>query len=187
MTDDPLRHDTTAPAPAPTPAHAPLAGVRILDMATVVAAPFSATLCGDLGAEVVKLEPPDGSDPLRNLLPVHDGVPLYWKVVNRGKRGISLDVRKPAGRELLLRLLPRFDVLVEVPPRHARSLGAGHRDLHAGQPAAGRAPPDRLRADRADARQAGLRARVRGDERLHAVVWRSRRQPLAHELPGSAT
>lgn len=91
----------------------PLAGVRILDMATVLAAPFAATLCGDLGAEVTKLELPDGSDTLRHMLPVMGEHALYWKVANRGKRGISLDVRKPAGRELFLKLLPNFDVLVE--------------------------------------------------------------------------
>jgi crotonobetainyl-CoA:carnitine CoA-transferase CaiB-like acyl-CoA transferase len=91
----------------------PLEGVRVLDMATVLAAPFAASLCADYGAEVVKLELPDGSDPLRGLAPVKDGMALYWKVTNRGKRGISLDVRKPAGRELLLRMLPSFDVLVE--------------------------------------------------------------------------
>lgn len=91
----------------------PLAGVRILDMATVLAAPFAATLCADLGAEVVKLELPDGSDPLRSLAPVKDGLPLYWKVTNRGKKGITLDVRKPRGRALFLELLPSFDVLVE--------------------------------------------------------------------------
>ncbi|OWT56869.1 CaiB/BaiF CoA transferase family protein [Candidimonas nitroreducens] len=91
----------------------PLAGVRILDMATVLAAPFSATLCADLGAEVVKLELPDGSDPLRSLAPVKGEHALHWKVTNRGKRGITLDVRKPEGKALFLRLLPRFDVLVE--------------------------------------------------------------------------
>ncbi|WP_019451518.1 CoA transferase [Cupriavidus sp. BIS7] len=91
----------------------PLAGVRILDMATVIAAPFSSTLCADMGADVVKLELPDGSDPLRGLAPVKGDLALYWKVTNRGKRGISLDVRKPAGRELFLRMLPEFDVLVE--------------------------------------------------------------------------
>ena len=96
---------------ATTPA--PLSGVRILDMATVVAAPFGATLCADWGADVIKLELPDGSDPLRGLSPVQDGVPLYWKVANRGKKGISLDVRKPGGRELFLRLLAGIDVLVE--------------------------------------------------------------------------
>ncbi|WP_420993579.1 CaiB/BaiF CoA transferase family protein [Cupriavidus sp. 30B13] len=91
----------------------PLAGIRILDMATVVAAPFASTLCADMGADVVKLELPDGSDPLRGLAPVKGDLPLYWKVTNRGKRGITLDVRKPEGRALFLRLLPEFDVLVE--------------------------------------------------------------------------
>ncbi|GAB2485345.1 CoA transferase [Comamonas humi] len=91
----------------------PLQGVRILDMATVLAAPFSATLCGDLGAEVVKLELPQGGDTLRSLAPVHQGQPVFWKTANRGKQGISLDVRKPRGRELLLRLVRDFDVLVE--------------------------------------------------------------------------
>lgn len=87
----------------------PLTGLRILDMATVVAAPFGATLCADAGAEVVKLELPEGNDPLRGLAPTE----LYWKVLNRGKTGISLDVRKPEGRALFLRLIEGFDVLVE--------------------------------------------------------------------------
>ena len=97
-----------------TPARLPpLHGVRILDMATVVAAPFSSTLCADLGAEVVKIELPEGGDALRTLAPVWEGHELFWKTGNRGKQGITLDVRKPAGRALLLRLLPQFDVLVE--------------------------------------------------------------------------
>ncbi len=95
------------------PSAALLEGVRILDMATVLAAPFAATLCGDLGAEVTKLELPEGGDPLRRLSPVQDGHALWWKVANRGKRGITLDVRKPAGRALFLRLIARYDVLVE--------------------------------------------------------------------------
>jgi crotonobetainyl-CoA:carnitine CoA-transferase CaiB-like acyl-CoA transferase len=95
------------------PRRYPLAGVRILDMATVLAAPFSATLCGDMGAEVVKLELPQGNDALRGLAPVHEGHALFWKTANRGKQGISLDVRQAAGRELFLQLLEGFDVLVE--------------------------------------------------------------------------
>lgn len=90
-----------------------LHGVRILDMATVLAAPVGATLCADHGAEVIKLELPDGSDALRGLQPVKNGNPLWWKVANRGKKGITLDVRKPLGRELFLELIPRFDVLIE--------------------------------------------------------------------------
>ena len=91
----------------------PLRGIRILDMATVLAAPFSATLCGDMGAEVVKLELPSGNDALRGLAPVHDGHALFWKTANRGKKGISLDVRKAEGRDLFLQLIEGFDVLVE--------------------------------------------------------------------------
>jgi crotonobetainyl-CoA:carnitine CoA-transferase CaiB-like acyl-CoA transferase len=82
-------------------------------MATVLAAPMGSTLCADHGAEVVKLELPDGSDALRGLQPVKDGVALWWKIANRGKRGITLDVRQPRGREIFLQMLPRFDVLVE--------------------------------------------------------------------------
>jgi len=88
-------------------------GIRILDMATVVAAPFAASLCADLGAEVVKLELPDGTDTLRGLAPTQGEHALHWKVTNRGKRGISLDVRTPEGKAILLKLLPSFDVLVE--------------------------------------------------------------------------
>lgn len=107
--------DTTCPGgpSATAPPRALLAGVRILDMATVLAAPFAAALCGDLGAEVVKLELPDGSDALRALAPVEGEHALFWKATNRDKRGITLDVRTPEGRTLLLRMLSRFDVLVE--------------------------------------------------------------------------
>jgi crotonobetainyl-CoA:carnitine CoA-transferase CaiB-like acyl-CoA transferase len=91
----------------------PLQGIRILDMATVLAAPFSATLCGDMGAEVVKLELPQGNDALRGLAPVHGEHALFWKTANRGKKGISLDVRKAEGHAIFLKLIKTFDVLVE--------------------------------------------------------------------------
>lgn len=99
--------------PSAKPSPGALGGVRILDMATVLAAPLGATLCADHGADVVKLELPDGSDALRGLQPVKEGLPLWWKIANRGKRGITLDVRQPRGREILLSMLPHFDVLVE--------------------------------------------------------------------------
>lgn len=91
----------------------PLSGVRILDLATVLAAPFASTLCADLGASVIKVELPDGGDSLRSLAPVTAEHALFWKATNRGKKGISLDVRKPEGKALLLRLLKDTDVLVE--------------------------------------------------------------------------
>lgn len=84
----------------------PLRGVRILDLATVVAAPFAGTLCADMGAEVVKVELPNGGDALRTLAPVWQEHELFWKVANRGKKGITLDVRQTGGRDLFLRMLP---------------------------------------------------------------------------------
>lgn len=91
----------------------PLAGLRILDLSTMIAAPVAATFLADLGADVVKVELPGQGDPFRGLPPHKEGVPLWWKVTNRNKRGITLDVRKAAGRDLFERLLPHFDVLVE--------------------------------------------------------------------------
>ncbi|MEX3979015.1 CaiB/BaiF CoA transferase family protein [Paraburkholderia sp. EG287A] len=114
LTDSALATATGAPQDTPQGQQGgPLAGVRILDLSTVVAGPFGATLCADLGADVTKIELPDGSDALRKLQPVKDDISLYWKVTNRGKRGITLDVRKAEGRALLLRLAAQADVLVE--------------------------------------------------------------------------
>jgi crotonobetainyl-CoA:carnitine CoA-transferase CaiB-like acyl-CoA transferase len=96
--------------PAPT---GPLAGLRILDISTVIAGPFASTLLADLGAEVLKVEMPGAGDALRRLPPHKDGIPLWWKVTNRNKKGISLDLRKPDGKALLGRLIAEHDVLVE--------------------------------------------------------------------------
>lgn len=91
----------------------PLAGLRILDIATIVAAPSAATLLADYGAEVIKLEMPVVGDGARGFPPFKEGKPLWWKVTNRGKRFATLDLRKPDGVALFKRLLPGFDVLIE--------------------------------------------------------------------------
>jgi crotonobetainyl-CoA:carnitine CoA-transferase CaiB-like acyl-CoA transferase len=90
-----------------------LQDVRILDLSTVIAAPFAATLCADLGAIVTKIELPDGSDALRGLAPTTPEHALYWKTVNRGKRGITLDVRTAKGKDIFLKVIKKTDVLVE--------------------------------------------------------------------------
>jgi len=90
-----------------------LAGLRVLDISNVIAGPFAAGLLGDFGAEVVKAELPGGGDALRGMPPHKEGKSLLWKAVNRNKRAITLDLRKPAGQDLFKRLLPHFDVLVE--------------------------------------------------------------------------
>src|ERR1700747_1059544 len=88
----------------------PLAGLRILDISTVVAGPFASTLLADLGAEVLKVEMPGVGDALRRLAPHKDGVPLWWKVTNRNKKGITLDLRKEDGKALLGRLIESYAV-----------------------------------------------------------------------------
>ena len=90
-----------------------LAGIKILDLATVVAAPFAATLCADLGAKVTKIELPSGNDMLRSLAPSTKEHSFYWKAINRGKQGITLDIRKPEGKALFLKIIAQQDVLVE--------------------------------------------------------------------------
>jgi crotonobetainyl-CoA:carnitine CoA-transferase CaiB-like acyl-CoA transferase len=91
----------------------PLAGLRVLDIATIVAAPTAAALLGDYGAEVLKVELPGAGDGARGFPPFKDGKPLWWKVVNRNKKHVTLDLRRPEGVALLKRLVPRFDVLIE--------------------------------------------------------------------------
>lgn len=91
----------------------PLAGLKVLDIATIIAAPLAATLLADYGAEVVKIEMPGQGDGVRYFPPFKDGKPLWWKTANRNKKFASLDLRTPEGLALFKRLLPRFDVLIE--------------------------------------------------------------------------
>jgi len=91
----------------------PLDGLKIIDISTVVAGPFAAGLLGDYGADVIKVEMPGAGDSLRALAPHKDGAPLWWKVTNRNKRGITLDLRQGDGRALFAMLVKDADVLVE--------------------------------------------------------------------------
>jgi crotonobetainyl-CoA:carnitine CoA-transferase CaiB-like acyl-CoA transferase len=90
----------------------PLIGLRVLDAATLFAGPLVATFLGDFGADVIKIEHPRG-DPVRLHGHSKDGVPLWWKMVSRNKRAVTLDLSRPEGRELFLALADTADVLVE--------------------------------------------------------------------------
>lgn len=93
---------------------APLAGVRVLDIATFLAAPFSATIMADFGADVIKVEQPDGGDPLRKFgTPVEGSDTLMWLSEARNKRFVTLDLREPQGRTLFLELVRQSDVVME--------------------------------------------------------------------------
>lgn len=91
---------------------APLANVRVLDIASFMAAPMAAMWLADFGADVVKVEHPKG-DMMRTWGSRKDGVPLFWKVVGRNKRSVTLDLHHPEGQRLLKRLVEKADVLVE--------------------------------------------------------------------------
>ncbi|MFJ9816293.1 CaiB/BaiF CoA transferase family protein [Streptomyces sp. NPDC101151] len=101
---------TTPRAPRPMQA---LDGLRVLDLATLFAGPMAATLLGDFGAEVIKVEHPGRPDPSRGHGPAKQGAGLWWKVLGRNKRTITLDLSKPGGRALLLRLAATADVVIE--------------------------------------------------------------------------
>src|SRR5205823_1200697 len=91
----------------------PLVGLRVLDIATMIAAPFSAALLADAGAEVIKIELPGDGDPMRNVAPMAENRSLYWSVLGRNKYSITLDLRVPRGRDLFLELVKRSDVILE--------------------------------------------------------------------------
>lgn len=89
----------------------PLRGVRVLDLSRMVAGGVAGMLLADFGADVVKVEQPGTGDPLRQW--TTDGHALWWEVYGRNKRYITLNLKDPQGRELLQRLVPRFDVVME--------------------------------------------------------------------------
>ncbi|MGV9932195.1 CaiB/BaiF CoA transferase family protein [Streptomyces olivaceoviridis] len=104
---------TTAAAATPARTTPALDGLRVLDLATLFAGPMAATLLGDFGAEVIKVEHPRRPDPSRGHGPAKDGVGLWWKVLGRNKRAITLDLSAPGGRATLLRLAATADVVIE--------------------------------------------------------------------------
>jgi formyl-CoA transferase len=102
-----------APSTTDRPAGA-LAGIRVLELGTLIAGPFAGRLLGDHGADVVKVEAPDRPDPLRTWGQAsEDGRGFFWTVHARNKRCITLDLRQPRGQELFLQLAAQADVVVE--------------------------------------------------------------------------
>lgn len=92
----------------------PLVGMRVIDLAHVMAGPTCARMLADMGADVVKVEKADGGDDTRRMLPPDiKGEPAAYMMMNRNKRGIVLDLKKPAGREALKRLIKTADALIE--------------------------------------------------------------------------
>lgn len=103
----------------------PLEGIKVVDMTTYLAGPFSAKMLGDMGAEVIKVEMPSG-DPYRNVGPLRDGTSIYWLNGNTGKRSVTIDLKTPEGLEQLKKLLADADIFIEnSKPQVTARLGLG--------------------------------------------------------------
>jgi crotonobetainyl-CoA:carnitine CoA-transferase CaiB-like acyl-CoA transferase len=115
-------------------AQGPLTGIRVLDVATLFAGPTAATLLGDFGADVVKVEHPAG-DPLRTHGHVKDGHGLWWKLLGRNKWTVTIDLSTPDGQELLRGLARQADVVIEnFRPGVLERWGLGYEALSDGNP-----------------------------------------------------
>jgi crotonobetainyl-CoA:carnitine CoA-transferase CaiB-like acyl-CoA transferase len=113
----------------------PLAGIRVVDLSTVLSGPVATATLADQGADVVKVEPPGAPDLTRQIGTRRDGVTAMYLVANRGKRSLVLDLRPDAGRDVLRRLVERSDVLVQnFRPGVVERLGIGPDALAAVNP-----------------------------------------------------
>ncbi|WP_220814433.1 CaiB/BaiF CoA transferase family protein [Pseudomonas paralcaligenes] len=113
----------------------PLAGLKVVELGTLIAGPFASRICAEFGAEVIKVESPDGGDPLRKWRKLYEGTSLWWFVQARNKRSITLNLKHEAGREVLKKLLADADILIEnFRPGVLEKLGLGWDVLHALNP-----------------------------------------------------
>ncbi len=116
-------------------ADGPLVGFRVLDLTAVISGPFCTQLLGDLGADVIKIEPPEGDSMRRIGRPAKNGVTAAYLNFNRNKRSIVIDIKKEHGRDLVRRLAVKADALVENNrPGVADRLGIGYADIRRANP-----------------------------------------------------
>lgn len=113
-----------------------LAGLRVLELGQLLAGPFAGHLLAGFGADVVKVEPPGEGDPIRKWRKLEGDTSLWWRSLARGKRSVTCDLRKPEGRELLLRLVAHgVDVVIEnFRPGRMEAWGLGYEALRAIDP-----------------------------------------------------
>ena len=113
----------------------PLKGIRVLDLTRILAGPYATMILRDLGAEVIKIEQPGVGDEARDFGPFKNDFSLYFMSVNRGKKSVTLNLKAPRGKELLLELVKGSDILVEnFRPGTMEKLGLGYESLKAHHP-----------------------------------------------------
>lgn len=119
-----------------TPATGPLAGIRVVEMGSLIAGPFCGQLLGDFGAEVIKLEDPASGDPMRRWMVDDDtGESLWWPIIARNKQSVTVDLRTPEGQAVARRLIATADVLVEnFRPGTLERWGLGYDELSRDNP-----------------------------------------------------
>lgn len=92
---------------------APLAGVKVLELGSLVAGPYASALLAQFGAEVIKIEPPGEGDPLRQWRKVHNGTSLWWYSQSRNKKSVTVDLKSEAGQDIIHKLVESCDILIE--------------------------------------------------------------------------
>ena len=118
-----------------TDAQKPLAGVKVLEMGTLIAGPFCGRILAEFGAEVVKIEAPDGGDPLRSWRHLHEGTSLWWFAQARNKKSVALNLKAPEGQDIVRKLAATADIVVEnFRPGTLESWGIGWPQLSALNP-----------------------------------------------------
>ncbi|WP_300523804.1 CoA transferase [Aminiphilus sp.] len=112
-----------------------LSGLRVLDLTRVLAGPFCTMMMADMGAEVIKIEEAGKGDDTRQMGPFQNGESAYYMNLNRNKKGVTLNLKHPRGKELFLGLVRRADIVVEnYRPGTMEKLGLGYEDLRAVNP-----------------------------------------------------
>jgi formyl-CoA transferase len=99
--------------PDKSSAPGPLAGLKVIELGQLIAGPFTGKTLGDMGADIIKVEPPSEGDPLRKWRLLHEGTSVWWEVQSRNKKSVAIDLREPDGRALVRRLVQDADVLIE--------------------------------------------------------------------------
>ncbi|MBC3861680.1 CoA transferase [Undibacterium jejuense] len=116
--------------------HGPLAGIKVLELGTLIAGPFCSRMLAEFGAEVIKIESPEGGDPIRQWRVLKDGTSLWWSVQARNKKSLSLNMKSPEGQEIARRLALDADIIIEnYRPGVLEKWNLGYESLKAINPA----------------------------------------------------
>jgi len=117
------------------PSNKPLAGLTVIELGSLIAGPFAARILAEFGAEVIKVESPDGGDPLRKWRKLYEGTSLWWYVQSRNKKSLTVNLKHAAGREIVRKLITEADIVVEnFRPGVLEKLGLGWEALSAINP-----------------------------------------------------